>query len=108
MTALLVAQMLQCLSVCLSVRPNWMDGTRACSFFVVRSPPHIVRWHAGQVPNRKRACQRKFVYTPHACWQFSSMALKPRLLHKQIGNAWTFFTCGTAADTSHQMVRFRI
>ena len=36
--------------------------------------------------NRISPCQPKFVYTPHACWQFSSMAQKPGPLHKQIGN----------------------
>jgi len=47
--------------------------------------------------NRISPCQRKFVYTPHACWQFSSMAQKPGPLHKQIGNDWTSFTRGVSS-----------
>ena len=47
--------------------------------------------------NRISPCQPKFVYTPHACWQFSSMAQKPGPLHKQIGNDWTSFTHGVSS-----------
>jgi len=46
--------------------------------------------------NKPYNVKRKFVYTPHACCQFSSTAQKPGPLHKQIGNDWTPFTRGVS------------
>ena len=74
------------------VAQNW---AKFCMFW----PLNFFGGRAPEILNRHykiSPCQRKFVYIPHACWQFSSMAQKSGPLHKQTGNDWTPFTCSVS------------